>query len=49
MSPIDRTEHNIVVLKLANQNQIIWQCHDFENILINNYQHHALQYHAKVL
>ena len=39
-------EHNIMVLKPANKNQIIRPCH---NSLITDYQYHALLYRAKVL
>ena len=43
-----RTEQKIMVLKLANKNQIIWQCHNFKNNLIKYFQYHPLLYWAKV-
>ena len=30
------TEHKIMVLNLANKNKIIRQCHNFENILMDD-------------
>ena len=40
MNLIEWTEHRIMVLKPARMYQIIQQCHNFKNILINNFQHH---------
>ena len=34
------TEHKIIVSKPANKCQIIWQCHCFKSILIDDVQHH---------
>ena len=28
-----------MILKTANKYQIIWQCHNFKNILVDDYQH----------
>ena len=36
---IKQTEHKIMVLRHANRYQIIQQCHNFKNILINNFQY----------
>ena len=33
-------EYKIMVLKPTNKNQIIWHCHNFKNILINDFQNH---------
>ena len=35
-------------LKPAHKNKIIGQCHNFKNILINNFLHHPILYQAKV-
>ena len=43
------TGHKIVVLKPANKLKIIQQCHNFENILINDFPHHQTLFWAKVL
>ena len=43
------TEHEIMVLKPANKYKIIWQCHNFENIFIDDLLHHPILYRAKVL
>ena len=34
----EQGEHSIMVLKLSNKYQIIWQCHNFRNILVNDYK-----------
>ena len=36
----ERTEHKIMALKAANKYQIIRQCHNAKNILIDDFQHH---------
>ena len=36
--------YKIKVLKSGNKYQIIWQCLNFKNILINNFQHHPFPY-----
>ena len=41
-------EHKIM-LKLANNYQIIQQCHNFKNTLIKNFQHHPFLCPVKVL
>ena len=41
------TEHKIMVLKPANKYQIIWYCHNFENILIDNFWHHSISLLSK--
>ena len=46
---IEWTEHEIMVLKPANNYQIIWQCHDFKSILIYDLQAHLFLYQVKVL
>ena len=38
-----------MILKTANKYQIIWQCHNFKNILADDYQHNLFLYQAKVL
>ena len=43
------TEHKIMILKPANKYEIIRQCHNFENILIDDFQHYLILYQAKVL
>ena len=43
------TEHKIMVFKLANKYQIIWQRHHFKNILIDDFQHHPILYRATLL
>ena len=43
-----REQHKIMVLKPAHKNKIIGQCHNFKNILINNFLHHPILYQAKV-
>ena len=37
---IELTEHKIIVLKPTNKYQTIRQCHNFKNILIDNFQHY---------
>ena len=37
---IESTEHKIMVFKPANKYQIIWQCYNFKNILIDDFQQH---------
>ena len=49
MNHIERTEHKIIVLKHANKYQIVWQCHSFKNILINDFQDYPFLYQVKVL
>ena len=49
MNHIKGTEHKVMLLKLANKNQIIQQHHYFRNIFINSFQHHPFLYQAKVL
>ena len=44
---IECTEHKIMVLKPANKYQIIWYCHNFENILIDNFWHHSISLLSK--
>ena len=44
---IQWTKHKIMVLKHANKYQIIWQCHNFKNILIDGFQHHPLRTNCK--
>ena len=39
---IECTEHKIMVLKPANKYQIIWYCHNFENILIDDFGHDSI-------
>ena len=34
---IEWTEHSIMVWKPSNKYQIIWQCHSFKNILIDDH------------
>ena len=41
---IESTEHKIVVLKPAIKYQIIWKCHNFKNILIEDFQHHLFEW-----
>ena len=36
-SRIERTEHSIMVLKLSNKYQIIWQCHSLKNIFVEDH------------
>ena len=36
---IERTEHSIMVLKLSNKYQIIWQCHNFKNIFVDDHSY----------
>ena len=48
MNHLGWTEHEIMVLKPANKCKIIWQCHNFENILIDDFLHHPILYRAKV-
>ena len=43
---LGRIEHKIMVLKPANKYKIIWQCHNFENILIDDFLHHPIFYRA---
>ena len=43
------TEHKIIVLKPENEYKIFQQCDNFENILIDDFQHHTILYRAKVL
>ena len=38
-----------MILKTANKYQIIWQCHNFKNILADDYQYNLFLYQAKVL
>ena len=38
-----------MVLKPANMYEIIRECHNFENILIDDFQHRPILYVAKVL
>ena len=40
-------EHKIMVLKPANKYQFIRHCHDFENILISDFQHQPFLYRSK--
>ena len=44
---IECTEHKIMVLKPANKYQIIWYCHNFENILIDDFWHHSISLLSK--
>ena len=37
-----------MVLQPANKHQIIQECHNFKNILINDFQKHPVIYQAKV-
>ena len=46
---IEWTEHKIIVLKPANKYQIIWNCHNFKIIFMDNFHHHQFLYWAKVL
>ena len=41
---LEWTKHKIMVLKPASKYKIIWQCHNFENIFINNFLHHQILY-----
>ena len=38
-----------IILKPANKYEIIWQCHNIKNILINDFQLHPFLYPVKVL
>ena len=40
-------EHKIMVLKPANKYQFIRYCHDFENIIISDFQHQPFLYRSK--
>ena len=42
-------KHKIMVLKPANKNQIILDCHNFENILNGDIQHHPFLCGTKAL
>ena len=46
---IEWPERKIMVLKPASKYQIIRHCHNFKNILINDFHHHPFLYQAKVL
>ena len=43
------TEHKIMVFKPATKYQINWQCHNFKNTLLDDFQHHPFVCRAKVL
>ena len=45
---IERTEHKIMILKPANKYQIIQRCHNFKNILIDNFQYHPFLYQTEL-
>ena len=49
MNRIEWTEQWNGLIKSANKYQIIGQCHNTKNILINDFQHHPFLYRAKVL
>ena len=34
---IEQTEHSTMILKFANKYQIIWQCHNFKSILVDDH------------
>ena len=42
-------EYKIMVLKPANKSQIIWQCHNFKNVLIADFQYHPFLCQANFL
>ena len=44
---IEWTEQKIMTLILAKKYQIIQQCHNFKNCLINDFQHSPFLYQAK--
>ena len=44
MYHLGSTEQKIKILKPATKYKIIWQCHNFENILIDNFLHHPILY-----
>ena len=46
---IEWTEHKIVIVKPANKYQIVWQCHNFKNILISDFHHYQFLYQTKLL
>ena len=41
------TEHEIIVLKPPNKDQIIRYCHNFENIVIEGFRHHSISLLSK--
>ena len=46
---IEWSEHKIIILKPAKKYQIIQQCHNFKNFLINNFQHCPFHYQVNIL
>ena len=42
------TKHKIIFLKSANKYQITLQCHNFKNILIDDFLYHLVLYRAKI-
>ena len=38
-----------MALKPANKYKIVWQCHNFKNIPIDDFKHHRLLYQTKAL